>query len=119
MSTHPVSVDRLPLEGLRVVDFSRLMPGPWASQALGDMGADVVKIERKGEPDPSRFNAPHYREETVYFHSVNRNKRSIALDLGDPADATLTRFRDAHDFVGAQARAAACVSWATNARAAC
>jgi crotonobetainyl-CoA:carnitine CoA-transferase CaiB-like acyl-CoA transferase len=75
-----------PLEGLRVLDFSHLMPGPWCAQTLGDLGADVVKVERKGVPDPSRFNAPHYRVESVYFHSVNRNKRSIALDLNDAAD---------------------------------
>jgi len=81
----------LPLAGIRVVDFSWLMPGPWASQTLGDLGADVIKIERKGTPDPSRFNAPHYREGTVYFHSVNRNKRSIALDLNDGEDARIAR----------------------------
>ena len=81
--------DTLPLQGLRVLDFSHLMPGPWCAQTLGDLGADVVKVERRGAPDPSRFNAPHYASESVYFHSVNRNKRSIALDLHDADDRTV------------------------------
>lgn len=81
----------LPLTGVRVADFSHLMPGPWASQVLGDLGADVIKIERKGAPDASRFNAPYYSVDTVYFHSANRNKRSIALDLRDGGDAAVAQ----------------------------
>ena len=74
------------LSGVRVVDFSHLMPGPWCTQVLGDLGAEVIKIEPPGGGDPSRFNPPSYREGTVYFHSVNRNKRSFAADLGNPDD---------------------------------
>jgi crotonobetainyl-CoA:carnitine CoA-transferase CaiB-like acyl-CoA transferase len=73
--------DPLPLEGAKVVDLSRLLPGPWCTQTLGDLGADVIKIEQPEIGDYSRFNPPFYREGGVYFNSVNRNKRSIALDL--------------------------------------
>jgi len=76
----------LPLSGAKVFDFSRLLPGPWCAQVLGDMGADVIKVEQPEIGDYSRFNPPRYREGSVYFNSVNRNKRSIALDLANDAD---------------------------------
>src|SRR5690349_13655320 len=76
---------RLPLTGLRVLDFSRLLPGPWCTQMLGDLGAEVIKIEQPGAGDVSRHNPPSYRESSVYFNSVNRNKRSLSLDLAKPA----------------------------------
>lgn len=76
----------LPLEGLRVVDFSRLLPGPWCTRVLGDMGADIIKIEQPDVGDYGRFNPPNYKDMGVYFASVNRNKRSIALDLGNADD---------------------------------
>jgi len=72
---------KLPLDGVLVLDFSRLLPGPWCTQMLGDLGAEVIKIEAPGSGDPSRHNAPRNRESSVYFNTVNRNKRSIALDL--------------------------------------
>jgi CoA:oxalate CoA-transferase len=71
----------LPLAGVRVVDFTRLLPGPWCTQMLVDMGADVVKIETPGTGDPSRHNPPRQREHSAYFASVNRGKRSVVLDL--------------------------------------
>ena len=74
----------LPLAGLRVVDFSKLLPGPWCTQMLGDIGADVIKIEQPGTGDLSRHNPPSYRESSVYFNGVNRNKTSLALDLSKP-----------------------------------
>ncbi len=74
----------LPLEGIRVVDCSRLLPGPWCTQMLADLGADIVKIEQPGLGDPARHNAPFYKDGSVYFHSVNRGKRSLALDLAAP-----------------------------------
>jgi crotonobetainyl-CoA:carnitine CoA-transferase CaiB-like acyl-CoA transferase len=76
----------LPLEGARVVDLSRLLPGPWCSQTLGDLGADVIKIEQPEIGDYGRSNPPYYREGGVYFNSVNRNKRSITLDLKQDDD---------------------------------
>ncbi len=92
MSGHlqPQSPDGLlPLDGVRVIDLSHLMPGPWCTQTLGDMGADVIKVEHTGAGDPSRANPPAYRRDSVYFHSVNRNKRSICLDLKDAGDYAL------------------------------
>ncbi len=76
---------KLPLAGIKVADFSRLLPGPWCAQMLSDLGAEVVKVERP-DGDPSRHNAPLYRQESVYFCSVNGGKQSLALDLSDPAD---------------------------------
>jgi len=71
----------LPLAGVRVVDFSRLLPGPWASQMLAEFGADVIKVEPPEVGDPSRHNHPRYRQESVYFNVVNGSKRSLMLDL--------------------------------------
>lgn len=73
--------EALPLHGVRVVDFSRLLPGPWCTQMLGDLGADVIKIEAPGTGDPSRHNPPLNIDSSVYFNSVNRNKRGIVIDL--------------------------------------
>src|SRR5512134_1265149 len=81
----------LPLAGVRVVDFSRLLPGPWCTQMLGDLGADVIKVEQPGTGDYSRYNPPNYETHGVYFTAVNRNKRSIALDLSLPDDLDTVR----------------------------
>lgn len=81
--------DDLPLESVRVVDFTRLLPGPWCTQVLGDFGADVIKIEQPEIGDYGRFNPPHYKETGVYFASVNRNKRSIAVDLSVADDLSI------------------------------
>ena len=80
---------RLPLAGFRIVDFSRLLPGPWCTQTLGDLGADVIKIEQPEIGDYSRFNPPTFKSVGAYFNSINRNKRSIALDLTVPADKAI------------------------------
>jgi len=87
----------LPLEGTKVIDLSRLLPGPWCSQTLGDLGADVIKIEQPEVGDYGRFNPPHYREGGVYFNSINRNKRSITLDLkrGEDRHIALNLLREA------------------------
>lgn len=84
-----IRTEPLPLEGATVVDLSRLLPGPWCSQTLGDLGADVIKIEQPEIGDYSRFNPPFYGEGGVYFNSVNRNKRSIALDLKREEDKAI------------------------------
>lgn len=76
-----------PLAGLRVVDATQYVAGPYATMLLGDLGADVVKVERPGQGDVYRVQGPHFlRGESVTFLALNRNKRSVALDLGDPAD---------------------------------
>jgi len=70
------------LNNIRVLDMSRILAGPWASQLLGDYGADVIKIERPGEGDDTRhWGPPWLGEQSAYFLSTNRNKRSVAVDI--------------------------------------
>lgn len=83
------NANHLPLTGYRVVDFSRLLPGPWCTQTLGDLGADVIKVEQPEIGDYSRFNPPTYKSVGAYFNSINRNKRSITLDLTKSDDNAL------------------------------
>src|SRR6266540_3734003 len=72
----------LPLDGLRVLDLTRALAGPFCAQMLGDMGADIVKVEQPGVGDNARgWGPPFQGGESSYFLSVNRNKRSIAIDL--------------------------------------
>ena len=74
------------LDGLIVADFSRVLAGPYATMLLGDLGAEVIKVERPGAGDDTRSWGPPYDVEgnATYFGSVNRNKRSVFLDLGSP-----------------------------------
>ncbi len=74
-----------PLKGLRVFDLTRVLAGPTCAQMLGDLGADVIKIERPGAGDDTRGFAPPYQpgtKESAYFTGVNRNKKSVTLDIG-------------------------------------
>ena len=88
-----------PLSHITVLDLSRVMAGPWAGQMLGDLGADVIKVERKGVGDDTRGWGPPYMTgkdgkatgESAYFLSVNRAKRSIEVDLSDPDDCAVVR----------------------------
>jgi crotonobetainyl-CoA:carnitine CoA-transferase CaiB-like acyl-CoA transferase len=71
------------LTGLRVIDLSRVLAGPLCTQTLGDLGAEVIKVERPGEGDDTRNWGPPYAGPlSAYFVGVNRNKRSVTLDLG-------------------------------------
>ena len=71
-----------PLAGIKVVDLTRVMTGPYCTMMLGDLGADVIKIELPGTGDDTRlWGPPFVEDESSYFLTVNRNKRSIALDL--------------------------------------
>ena len=80
------------LDGVLVADFSRVLAGPVATMLLGDLGADVVKVERPGSGDDTRAWGPPFRDgESTYNLSVNRNKRSVELDLTDPGDLELAR----------------------------
>ena len=75
----------LPLEGVRVLDLSRVLAGPYATMVLGDLGADVLKVEHPERGDDTRHWGPPFAGgESAYFLSVNRNKRSIGIDLKDP-----------------------------------
>jgi crotonobetainyl-CoA:carnitine CoA-transferase CaiB-like acyl-CoA transferase len=75
----------LPLSGLRVLDLSRVLAGPLATQILGDLGAAVTKIERPGDGDDTRrWGPPFVGEDAAYYLSLNRNKRSVTVDLKTP-----------------------------------
>jgi crotonobetainyl-CoA:carnitine CoA-transferase CaiB-like acyl-CoA transferase len=75
------------LPGLRILDFSRVLAGPFATMMLADLGAEVIKIERPGSGDETRAWGPPYDTagRSTYFDAVNRNKRSLALDFASPA----------------------------------
>ena len=81
-----------PLKGILVADFSRVLAGPLAAMLLGDLGADVIKVERPDGGDDTRAWGPPWHEgESTYYLGLNRNKRSLALDLSDEADRALAR----------------------------
>jgi glutaryl-CoA transferase len=81
-----------PLDGIQVLDLSRALAGPYCSMMLGDMGADVLKVEQPGVGDTARSWGPPFQgSESSYFLGVNRNKRSIAINLRDPRGAELMR----------------------------
>jgi crotonobetainyl-CoA:carnitine CoA-transferase CaiB-like acyl-CoA transferase len=87
------------LAGVRVLDLSRVLAGPWCTQTLADLGADVIKIERPGSGDDTRAWGPPYLKdgegrdttEAAYFLGANRNKRSLAVDLSRPEGQAIVR----------------------------
>ncbi|MDC8774544.1 CaiB/BaiF CoA transferase family protein [Roseateles albus] len=87
------------LGGVRVLDLSRVLAGPWCTQTLADLGADVIKVERPGSGDDTRAWGPPYLKdeqgrdtsEAAYYLGANRNKRSIAIDIACPAGQALIR----------------------------
>ena len=88
-----------PLSNVRVLDLSRIMAAPWASQILADLGADVIKVERPGAGDDTRSWGPPFLEdlsgkvtkEAGYYLSVNRGKRSITVELDKPEGQSVVR----------------------------
>lgn len=85
--TDPASeTDELPLQGLKVLDLTRMLAGPYGTLILADLGADVIKIEEPRIGDPTRRNIPMVGSESTYFMAVNRGKRSVTLDLKTEAD---------------------------------
>jgi len=88
-----------PLSGIKVLDLSRVLAGPWASQLLADYGADVTKVERPGSGDDTRLWGPPWladsngrsTTESAYFLSANRNKRSVTADLAKDGGQALVR----------------------------
>lgn len=95
---------RSPLAGIRVLDLSRVLAGPFCAQTLADLGADVIKVERPGTGDDTRAWGPPYvrdtqgrdTSESAYFTSTNRNKRSIAIDIATPEGADIVRELASH-----------------------
>ena len=82
----------LPLAGLRVLDLSRVLAGPWCAMVLADLGAEVIKVEHPGRGDDTRdWGRRIGSGETAYFYSVNRNKRSVSLDLAADAGRDIAR----------------------------
>ncbi len=86
------NADNRPLAGIRVLDMTRVFSGPWGTQILGDLGADIIKVEQPGRGDDQRRLGPPFladdqgapTHESSYYLSVNRNKRSVALDIKTP-----------------------------------
>lgn len=88
----------LPLQGLRVLDLTRILAGPWSTQILGDLGAEVIKIERPGAGDDTRsWGPPNLQDSTgadrgaAYFHAANRGKKSVCIDIGTSKGQELVR----------------------------
>lgn len=82
----------LPLSGVRVLDLSRILAGPTCAMALGDLGAEVIKVEHPRRGDDTRdWGTPIGSTQTAYFNSVNRNKRSVTIDLQKPEGVALVR----------------------------
>ncbi|MCL4713967.1 MAG: CoA transferase [Hyphomonadaceae bacterium] len=81
------------LAGVRVLDLSRVLAGPWATQILGDLGADVIKIEKPGVGDDTRSWGPPFLAsgDAAYYLAANRNKRSVTIDFAKPEGAELVR----------------------------
>jgi crotonobetainyl-CoA:carnitine CoA-transferase CaiB-like acyl-CoA transferase len=87
------------LAGFRVLDLSRILAGPWASQMLADLGAEVIKVERPGQGDDTRSWGPPYMpdqngepsSEAAYFHGANRGKSSVCIDMANPGGQELIR----------------------------
>ena len=79
------------LEGIKVLDFTRVLAGPFCTMVLADLGADVLKVERPGAGDDSRSFGPFENGESAYFMSINRNKKSMTLNLKDPEAIKLIR----------------------------
>ena len=88
-----------PLKGLRILDMSRILAGPTCTQMLGDLGADVIKIERPGAGDDTRKWGPPYvkdadgndTSESAYYLCANRNKRSLTVDITKPEGQQIIR----------------------------
>lgn len=86
------TAESLPLDGVLVADFSRVLAGPLAAATLADLGAEVIKVERPGVGDDTRHWGPPWTDtSSSYFECANRSKKSVELDLADPADLALAR----------------------------
>src|SRR5438093_11018078 len=92
-------MSRLALENIRILDLTRVLAGPLATQMLADLGAQVIKVERPGNGDDARvFGEPYLRDadgratrENAFYLSANRNKKSVSINIADPRGADLVR----------------------------
>ena len=99
MATTKATVTAAPLQDIKVLDLSRILAGPWAGQLLGDLGADVIKVERPGAGDDTRSWGPPWLKDqdgkptsdAAYFFSANRNKRSLTIDISSERGQALIR----------------------------
>jgi len=91
VSEQPQSSWAGPLQGIRVVDLTRVLAGPFATQSLGDLGAEILKIEPPGGGDETRRFPPFVAGESHYFLGINRNKKSLVIDLQQEAGADILR----------------------------
>lgn len=98
MGDHSLTSTRSALAGLRVLDMTRILAGPWATQVLADMGAEVIKIERPGTGDDTRsWGPPNMIDDAgrdhgaAYFHAANRGKKSVAVDMAQPEGQRILR----------------------------
>ena len=95
------------LDGIRILDLSRVLAGPWCTQTLADLGADVIKIERPGSGDDTRTWGPPFlkdaqgleTQEAAYYLGANRNKRSVTCDIAKRQGQALIRELAAHSDV--------------------
>ncbi|CAF1119928.1 unnamed protein product [Adineta steineri] len=86
------AINRLPLHGVKILDLTRVLAGPFASMVLADYGADVIKVEKPGQGDDTRtWGPPYVEDQSAYFLSINRNKRSIAIDMSRQQGQTIIR----------------------------
>jgi len=82
----------LPLQGIRILDLSRILAGPYCTMILGDLGAEIIKVERPGTGDDTRTWGPPFSDgESAYFLCCNRNKKSIAIDLKNPSGVEIIK----------------------------
>ena len=82
----------LPLAGIKVLDLSRVLAGPWCTMTLADLGAEIWKIESPNGGDETRkWSPPSVGGVSTYYLSVNRNKRALAVDMGSPEGADIIR----------------------------
>ena len=85
MEEGEIEIMKQPLEGVKVLDLSRTLAGPYCTMLLGDMGADVIKVEQPGAGDETRrFTPPAWNGIATYYFTNNRNKRGITVDLKSP-----------------------------------
>ncbi len=106
------------LDGIRVLDLSRILAGPWATQMLADLGADVVKVEANWGDDTRKWGPPFIEDDAAYFHSCNRGKRSMVLNLkSEEGMQTLHRLIECADVVVENFRTNTLEKWGLHAAA--